>query len=286
MPHHPSIPRSVLITGCSTGIGRATARMLKERGWTVVPTARKAEDLEALHTEGFDAIELDVACSDSVQAAAAQVLEQTGGELGALVNNAGFGQPGAMEDLTREAMEYQFQVNVFGMQELTNALIPTFRQQAAGRIVNISSVVGRMSVPFLGIYSASKFAMEAMSDALRIELRGSGVGVSLVEPGPIITHFRNTTVGLAEQQSEQVKSVFNEFYFRELKKRRDSQKQVGLINRPPEDVGKKIIHALESSRPKRRYCVTLPAYLGSVMRRAAPYALTDRILSMTRSKEE
>ena len=280
----PAVPKSVLVTGCSSGIGLATALMLRERGWTVFPSARKPEDVSRLKEMGFEVIELDVSQSDSVQAAAARVLDLSQGKLGALVNNAGFGQPGAMEDLTREAMEYQFQVNVFGLQELTNLLLPAFRAQGAGRIVNISSVVGRMAIPFLGIYSASKFAVEAMSDALRIELRGSGVGLSLVEPGPIITEFRNTTVALAEKQRAEIESVFDDFYFRELKKRQAGQKQADLINRPPEEVAEKVIHALESPRPRRRYCITLPAYAGSFMRRFAPYALTDRLLGMTRKK--
>ncbi len=159
----------------------------------VVPTARKAEDLQRLRENGFEPVELDVADSDSVQRAADEVLRRVDGRLGALVNNAGFGQPGAMEDISRDVLRYQFEVNVFGMQELTNRCIPVFRQQGRGRIVNISSVVGRVSLPFLGSYSATKFAMEAISDALRMELRDAGIAVSLVEPGPIATSFSALT---------------------------------------------------------------------------------------------
>jgi short-subunit dehydrogenase len=275
----PSITRSVCITGCSSGIGEATAHFFRERGWNVIPTARKESDIEALREAGFDPVNLDVTCESSVNLAAERVLAACSGNLGAVVNNAGYGQAGAMEDLSREAMLHQFMVNVVGMQDFCNRFVPTFRAAGAGRIVNISSVVGRMALPFLGVYSASKFAVEAMSDAQRIELRGSGVGLSIVEPGPIITQFRKACVASAEEQLKDTdRSVFGKFYTKELKRRKDSQKEVNFINRPPEDVAKKIYHALTSSRPKRRYCVTIPAYAGAFMRRFAPYALTDRML--------
>ena len=188
----PSVKnKSVLVTGCSSGIGLATAKLLRKKGWRVFPTARKSEDLESLRKAGFEAVELDISSSKSVAAAIAVVLEKTKGCPGAVVNNAGFGMPGAIEDLTRDAMRDQFEVNLFGLQELTNLLIPVFRKQGCGRIVNVSSVVGRLSLPFMGIYSASKFALEAVSDALRVELSADGIGVSLVEPGPISTRFSN-----------------------------------------------------------------------------------------------
>ena len=147
----PAIPKTVVITGCSTGIGAAAAVILRDRGWTVYPTARKAEDLDHLRGLGFTAIELDVAESASVKAAAKQVLGWCDGQLGAVINNAGFGQPGALEDLSREAIRYQFEVNVFGLQEFTNQFLPGFRKQGCGRIINVSSVVGRVSLPFLGV---------------------------------------------------------------------------------------------------------------------------------------
>ena len=274
----PAIPRSVVITGCSTGIGAAAAVVLRDRGWTVYPTARKAADLDALRAQGFIAIELDVADSDSVQAAAKQVLSESDGKIGAVINNAGFGQPGAMEDLQRDALRYQFEVNVFGLQEFTNQFIPTFREQGCGRVVQVSSVVGRVALPFLGAYSATKFAVEAMADAMRNELVDTGIAVSLVEPGPIITDFRKNAVIKTEEQLDQQNSAYGDLYLKEVTRRRDRQKEVNLINKPPEAVAAKFVHALESSHPKRRYCVTIPAYLGAFLRRAAPYALTDAIL--------
>jgi len=278
--------KSVLVTGCSTGIGAATAMLLREQGWTVYPTARKPADLERLRSEGFDPIALDIADSNSVLAAADEALEKMGGTPGALVNNAGYGQPGALEDLSRDAMRAQFEVNVFGMQELTNRFIPRFREQGRGRIVNVSSVVGRVSLPFLGIYSASKFAMEAMSDALRVELCDSGIAVSLVEPGPITTHFRQTSVAQADHYLAHGDSAFRTLYQREVERRRqqpvDKKKP---FSKPPAAVAEKILHALESSRPKRRYCVTVPAYAGAVFRRILPDAWVDATLSRSLRKK-
>ncbi len=271
--------KTVLITGCSTGIGASAARMLQERGWTVIPTARKEADLKRLRDEAFDPIEMDMADADSVARGAAQVLDRTGGQLGALVNNAGFGQSGALEDVKREHLLYQFEVNVFGLQDLTNRIVPVMRKQGYGRIVHISSVVGRISLPFLGCYSASKFALEALADAQRIELRDSGIGVILVEPGPIITEFRRTAAKRAEETLDLKESGKSQFYVEQIQKRLDQQKKPNLINRRPEDVALKIVRALESSRPKRRYAITIPAHLGAFMRRVAPDALVDFVLS-------
>ena len=279
MKASPVLHKSVLITGCSTGIGLAAARMLRESGWQVLPTARKPDDLAMLREEGFTPVELDVAQSGSVASAAEQALQLMEGKLGAVVNNAGFGQPGAMEDLTRDAMRDQFEVNVFGLQELTNRFVPVFRKQGYGRIVNVSSVLGRISLPFMGIYSASKFAVEAMSDAMRVELRGTGISVSIVEPGPIETAFRDTSKARGEKQLQSVKSEFVDRYRKELDAMEPGKKMSHLFMAPPEAVGLKITHALESSHPKRRYCVTFPAYAGAFMARFAPAAVVDWLMS-------
>ena len=275
----PTVPKTVVVTGCSTGIGEACARMLRDRGWTVYPTARKPEDLEALEAAGFTAIALDLSDSASVDAAATRIKDLCKGQLGALVNNAGFGQPGAMEDLSRDALRYQFEVNVFGMQELTNHFIPAFRQQGCGRVVNVSSVVGRISLPFLGAYSASKFAMEAISDAMRVELIDSGVAVSLIEPGPIVTAFRTNAAEKTDEAIDPSASTFGDLYIKEIKRRRNSQKKVDFINKPPEAVGAKVIHALESASPHRRYGVTPVAPYVTFMRRFAPYWFVDAIFA-------
>lgn len=275
----PVTTKRVLITGCSTGIGAVAALQLKARNWDVIPTARKQADLDRLKEEGFEPVFMDMADADSVATGAAEVLERTGGTLGAVVNNAGFAQSGALEDVQREHLREQFEVNVLGLQDLTNRLIPTFRKQGFGRIVQISSVVGRVSIPYLGAYSASKFAVEALADAQRIELRGSGIGVILVEPGPIITNFRKNTSQRALDTLDLEGARLKDFYKQELEARVARQKKPDWINKSPEDVSRAIIHALESPRPKRRYVITSTAHFGALMRRFAPDALTDFILS-------
>jgi NAD(P)-dependent dehydrogenase (short-subunit alcohol dehydrogenase family) len=270
--------RSVLITGCSSGIGLATARVLKARGWQVLPTARKQADLDMLEAEGFAPIELDVTDTASVDRAAARALALTGGPLGALVNNAGFGQAGAVEDLTREVLRDQFEVNLFGAHDLARRLIPVMRRQGWGRIVNVSSVLGRVTIPFYGSYCATKHAMESLTDALRIELTGSGLGISLVEPGPIISQFRKNAAQRATESLDFQQAAHGAYYEKEVARRIRQQKQPDAFTRPPEAVAEKIVHALESNRPRRRYCVTLPAYLGAFIRRFAPDALVDWVM--------
>jgi short-subunit dehydrogenase len=270
--------KSVLVTGCSSGIGLATAELLGSKGWKVFPTARKVEDLEMLEAKGFTAIQLDVASSVSIAATVDQVLFSNDGRLGAVVNNAGFGMPGAIQDLSREAMREQFEVNVFGLQELTNQLIPVFRQQGHGRIVNISSVVGRLALPFMGIYSASKFALEAISDAQRVELSPDAISVSLVEPGPIRTKFSTHCAGQGEAKLDVDASAFGPAYKKYFETRRNGGMSEDRFRLPPEAVARKILHALESPRPRIRYKVTLPAYLGDWAARFIPAGAMDRMM--------
>ncbi len=278
MKANPVLHRSVLITGCSTGIGRATAVCLRERGWTVYPAVRKQQDFDRLKQEGFDPILLDVADEDSARAAVDEALRRNGGALGAVVNNAGYGQPGAIEDLTRDALRRQFEVNVFGLQDVTNRCVPVFVRQGYGRIVQVSSVLGRITIPMMGAYCASKHAVESLTDALRVELMGTGVGVSLVEPGPIVTAFRETSHALARRQVENVRSRFLHYYRRQLDRDPRKDRAERIFQLPPEAVAVKILHALESSRPKRRYRVTLVAHVGEVMRRLVPDAWMDRMM--------
>jgi short-subunit dehydrogenase len=278
MKHAAVANKSVLVTGCSSGIGLATAEMLRSRGWKVFPTARKVADLDMLEAKGFTVLQLDLTSSASIEATVDQLLFTNGGQLGAVVNNAGFGMPGAIEDLTRDAMRHQFEVNLFGLQELTNKLIPVFRKQGYGRIVNISSVVGRISLPFMGIYSASKFALEAVSDAQRIELSPDSIAVSIVEPGPIATRFATNCADEGEKELDAERSLFAAAYRKYFDKRRNGGMAEDRFRLPPEAVAKKIIHALESPHPKIRYCVTIPAYLGSWAARFVPAGLIDRTM--------
>jgi NAD(P)-dependent dehydrogenase (short-subunit alcohol dehydrogenase family) len=271
--------RSVLVTGCSSGIGLATAQLLRSNGWRVFATARKARDLEMLRRARFEFIRLDVTSSDSIHRAVKKVLELNDGVLGAVVNNAGFGMPGAIEDLSREAMRHQFEVNLFGLQELTNQLIPVFRKQGYGRIVNVSSVVGRMALPFMGIYSASKFALEAVSDALRVELSQDRIAVSLVEPGPIESRFSVNCAAQGEDKLDTDESRFGSAYKQYFKSRREGAKGKDRFRLPPQAVADKVFDALESPRPKIRYPVTLPAYFGDWAARFLPAAWIDRTMA-------
>ncbi|HOO21211.1 MAG TPA: SDR family NAD(P)-dependent oxidoreductase [Kiritimatiellia bacterium] len=275
----PPDSRTVLVTGCSSGIGAATARLLRDAGWIVYPAARKPEDLETLRADGFDPVALDLADPDSVAQAADAVLARTGGRLGALVNNAGYCQAGAMEDISRAALRAQFETNVFGLHDLTRALLPAFRRQHGGRIVNVSSVFGRLAAPMVGSYCASKFALEALSDALRIELRGTGIWVALIEPGAILSRFRKNAAETLARSVDREQSAYGSVYAQEIERRRRQVKKADFFTRPPEDVARRIRHALESPRPRRRYRVTPAAALAELAVRWIPAALTDRLLA-------
>ncbi len=270
--------KSILITGCSTGIGAAAARHLRDRGWRVQPTARKDADLATLRANGFDPLPLDLSDERSVRQVVEATLDRFGGRIGGLVNNAGFGQPGAVEDVSREAMRHQFEVNVFGMQELTNAFIPVMRRQGWGRIVNISSIVGILALPFMGVYSASKFAMEALSDALRVELKDSGIAVSLVEPGPIESAFRKNSAIRAREELSTSRSPYGSMYERELKRRDETNREMAFFTKPADAVAPRIAHALETSRPRRRYPVTVPSHVGMILKRMATDSFIDRMM--------
>ena len=276
----PVQSRTALVTGCSTGIGLAAARLLRERGWMVWPTARKADDLARLRAEGFDPIELDLLDPESIRLSADEVIRRGGGRLGAIINNAGYGQPGAVEDLSGAVLRRQFEVNVFGLQDLTNRLLPVFRKQGCGRIVNVSSVLGRLTIPFMGAYCASKHALESLSDALRIELRGSGITVSIIEPGPIETAFRKNAFEQGREHLDATRSHFGALYDDQARRKvAGGFRSSDPFTAPPEVVAVRIVHAVESSRPRRRYPVTLPAHAGSFLARIMPHAVMDWLLS-------
>jgi len=277
-PSFPSVARTVMVTGCSSGIGLATAKVLRMRGWRVFPTARHLEDLEHLRKEGFQPVKLDLSDPESVAGAVEDVMTLCGGTLGAVVNNAGVAQFGAVEDLTREALRRQFEINTFGAQDLTNRLIPHFRKQGSGRIVNVSSVFGRISAPMVGCYCASKYAMEALSDAMRIELRVEGIAVALIEPGAILSQLRSKSADHSVEAIDMHSGRFVRRYARRLEKAKAPQRR-DIFTKSPEAVAFKIAHALESRRPRSRYCVTVPAYLIAFLRRFAPDTLLDLMLS-------
>jgi len=261
--------KTVLVTGCSSGIGEGIANCLREVGWDVFPTARSESDLQKLYTRGFDALQLDLSDSISIDNCVSGLMRKTSMGIGAIVNNAGIAIPGAVEDLTRDDLRAQFEVNVFGLQELTNKLVPILRDQGWGRIVNISSIYGILTAPMVGGYCASKYALEALSIALRMELRNSGISVSLVEPGPILSRFReNAYESLRKKISKE--NYFYSEYKKTLKRKLGKPQRNELFTLRPEHVAEKVVHALTSDRPKRRYLVTYPAHAGYIMSKVLP----------------
>lgn len=271
--------KSILITGCSSGIGLCVARGLKTRGYQVFATARKAEDVARLaREEGLESLQLDLADSASIAAAVDTVLERTGGTLYALFNNGAFGQPGAVEDLRRDVLRAQFETNLFGTHELTCRVLPVMRRQGYGRVIQNSSVLGIIALPFRGAYNASKFALEGLTDTLRLELRGTDIHVSLVEPGPITSRFRANAFALYQANIDKEHSPFRHTY-EAMERRLQKQGPAAPFTLPPEAVLAKVIHALESRRPKVRYPVTFPTYLFATLRRLLTHRGLDWVLS-------
>ena len=269
--------KSVLITGCSSGIGRCVALGLHERGYRVIATARKVEDIEALRAAGLEVIELHLARPESVAAAADEALAMCDDYLYGLFNNGAYGQPGAVEDLSWAALEAQLRTNLLGWHELTRRLLPPMRARRSGRIIQNSSVLGLAAMPFRGAYNCSKFALEGLSDTLRLELHGSGVWVSLIEPGPITSRFR-----------ENARAKFHEFIDADCSVHRDSYRAMEArlakdgpaqpFTLPPEAVLKRVVHALESRRPRARYPVTVPTYLFAFLQRLLSTRQLDALL--------
>jgi len=268
--------RSVLISGCSSGIGYAAALRLKRRGYRVFATARKPADVMRLRGEGLEASLLDLTSSASIRQCVEHVLEQSGGRLYGLFNNAGYGQPGAVEDLSREALRVQLETNLLGTHELTRSVLPAMRAAGEGRIIVNSSVLGLIALPFRGAYCASKFALEGLTDTLRQELRGSGVHVSLVEPGPVTSLFRENSLRAFRQHIDVDASPHRETY-RAVERRLTSTGDAPFTL-PADAVVKKVIKALESGRPKPRYYVTVPTHLFGTLRRILPARWLDAAL--------
>ncbi|WP_038035431.1 SDR family oxidoreductase [Thermopetrobacter sp. TC1] len=269
--------RCILITGCSSGIGRTCALGMMARGWRVFATARREEDIEALKDMGLDALYLDYDEPESIAACVSDVLRLSGGRLDALFNNGAYGQPGAVEDLSREVLRRQFETNVFGWHDLTRQVIPVMRAQGHGRIVNNSSVLGLVAMKWRGAYNASKFAIEGLTDTLRLELRGSGIFVSLIEPGPIFSKFTETALRHFRENIDIEHSYWRTYY----KKRMQTLKGEGRPNPfklPPEAVLKKLVHAVESPRPKPRYYVTVPTHVMAMLKRLLPTRWLDALL--------
>ncbi len=270
-------PKTILITGCSTGIGYTTACELKNRGHKVIASARKPDDVTRLQNEGFLAVQLDLANSSSIQQGVQTALELADGTIDVLFNNAAFGQPGAVEDLSRDVLRFQFETNLFGTHELTNLLIPKMRQQGRGRIIYNSSVLGLVAMTYRGAYNASKFALEGLADTLRLELQGTNIHISLIEPGPILSHFRQNSFALYKQNIAATESFHKETYAA-MEARLQKEGAAVPFTLPAKAVADKVIHAVEADKPKIRYYVTFPTYLFAFLKRLLPTSWLDNLL--------
>lgn len=277
---HPAGPgprRSVLVTGCSSGIGACVAAGLRARGYEVVASARREGDLTRLRAEGHVAVQLDLANPASVERGFEQAMEHTEGRLYGLFNNGAYGQPGAVEDLSREALREQFETNLFGTHDLTVRALRVMRAAGEGRVVHNSSVLGLVAMPYRGAYNASKFALEGLTDTLRLELAGSNVFVCLIEPGPITSRFRDNAERAFRRHVEPARSAHREAY-EALAARLRQPGPVAPFTLPPEAVLARVLQALEAERPRPRYYVTVPTHLFGALRRLLPSAALDAVL--------
>ncbi len=266
--------KSILITGCSSGIGLSCARIMRGRGWRVIATVRSQQDYETLSRDvGVETLHLDLANPNSIARCADETLRLTDGRLTALFNNGAYGQVGAVEDITTDVLRRQLEVNVIGTHDLTRRLIPSMRAAGEGRIVQCSSVLGFVSVPYRGAYCASKYALEALSDALRHELKGTGIFVSIIEPGPIRTRFVEHALANFRTTVDIEGSAHRETYLARLAAMEKGGKSTFKLE--PESVAWKLVHAVESAKPKRRYMVTVPTYMAAIGKRVLPAPLSD-----------
>ena len=270
---------SILITGCSSGIGLDAALTLHERGWQVFATCRSENDCELLRAKGLESFVLDYASSESIQAAVEQTYALTGGKLDALFNNGAFAVPGRVEDLPRDALRSIFETNVFGQFELINAVLPGMRRHNTGRIINNSSVLGLGALPFRGAYVSTKFAMEGLTDTLRLEMHDSPIHIILIEPGPIGTKIRENSIPHFERWINWQESPARQTYQSLLVPRLyEPSEKKDRFELPCSAVTGKLIHALEHPNPKPRYYVTTPTYIFGTLRRLLSTRLLDRVL--------
>ena len=272
---------SILITGCSSGIGLYCAQALHKRGYLVVASCRKLEDVERLKGLGLHCVQLDLACTQSIQKGLNEALIITNGRLDALFNNGAYGQPGAVEDLPTDALRQQFEVNLFGWHELTCQVIQVMRKQSSGRIIQNSSVLGLVCLPYRGAYNASKFALEGLTDTLRMELKETKIQISLIEPGPIESKFRVNALKAFINNIDIESSAHKKNYLAQ-QQRLESQTKPQPFTLGPEAVLKSLLHALESKRAKPRYYVTFPTYLFGYLKRILSTRMLDKLLSKSK----
>jgi NAD(P)-dependent dehydrogenase (short-subunit alcohol dehydrogenase family) len=270
--------RTILITGCSSGIGFDAAHGLRDAGWRVFASCRKAADCDRLRGLGFDSPRIDYADPDSIGAGLAEVLAATGGTLDALYNNGAFACPGAVEDLPRAGLEAIFQTNLFGVHDLTCRVIPVMRAQGHGRIVNCSSVLGLVGYKWRGAYVATKFALEGLTDVLRLEMRDTPIKVILLEPGPVTSRIRENAIPHFERWFRPETSA-RAAQYRELTQRLYEGGPPDRFELPASAVTAKLRQALEHPRPRARYFITTPTHLAAAMRRVLPVWAQDALIS-------
>lgn len=281
----PEVPRTVLVTGCSSGIGAHCAHRLSETGWRVFATARKPADVTRLHENGFEALRLDYADRGSIADAVETVLAATDGRIDAVFNNGAYALAGAVEDLPTEALAAQFEANLFGWHDLTRRLVPVMRRQGSGRIVQCSSVLGYIPMKYRGAYIASKYALEGLTETLRLELLDTGIHVSLIEPGPIDSRFEQNALAVFKRTIDIKHSVHADVYRTRIA-RMERGGSTSRFKLGPEAVYRKLVHALESPNPRPRYRVTLPATVSMLLRRVLPTRSLHRFLARASDAEE
>ncbi len=268
-------PKSILITGCSSGIGLCSAVYLQKRGFQVFPTARKTQDIKHLKQLGFEPINLDLTDSQSIRQAVEIILDKTQGTLYGLINNAGFVQPGDAANISRKVLQSQFETNVFGLHELTQTILPTMINQQKGRIIHVSSVLGFVARAHLAAYNASKYAVEGLADTMRLELHQyPNIHVVLVEPGPIQSHIQQNALSALEKRQEEKPNQADNTLLTHLKN--DQHKNAFTL--PPEAVAKAFYHALTAKRPKIRYRITTPCRTAAIAKRLLSDRMLDRLL--------
>ncbi len=271
--------KTILITGCSSGIGYDAAHGLRAKGWRVFATCRRDSDVERLKSEGFESYRLDYADEGSIHSALAHVLADTGGTLDALYNNGAFACPGAVEDLPRGALREIFETNLFGYHDLTRQVIPVMRAQGHGRIINCSSVLGFTPLKWRGAYNSTKFALEGLTQTLRLEMRGTGIDVILIEPGPITSDIRVKSIPQFERWIDWENSPRAEAYRTVLRDRLYKSSGPDKFELPASAVTKKLIHALESPTPKLHYYVTTSTYVMAALKRILPVRAWEWLIS-------
>lgn len=271
--------KTILITGCSSGIGLDAAHGMRARGWRVFASCRQQRDCDRLRAQGFESARIDYTDAASIASGLTEVLEATGGTLDALFNNGAHGLPGAVEDLPTEGLRAIFEANFFGWHELTRLVIPVMRAQGHGRIVQNSSVLGLLAIPWRGAYVATKYAIEGLTDTMRLELADTDIKAILIEPGPITSKIRENSIPFFERFINWENSALRERYESSLLKRLYESSGPDRFELPASAVTEKLAHAVESKRPRARYYVTTPTYIAGYLRRLLPTRTIDRILS-------